>query len=53
MSRRRVRVRTFGAVILVFTQIGDNLSQALVIGFTMRTIAELIIWQASEAPPTG
>jgi hypothetical protein len=37
----------------VLAQIRDNLPQAFVIGFTMGTIAELIIWQASEAPPTG
>jgi hypothetical protein len=43
MCNRRVRVRTFGGVILVLAQIGDNLPQALVIGFTVGNIAELII----------
>jgi len=39
----RVRTRAFGSVTLVFAQVGNNVPQALVIGFTMSTIAELTI----------
>jgi hypothetical protein len=39
----RARARAFGEVTLVFAQFGYNLPQALVIGFTMSNVAELII----------
>ena len=53
MGGRQVRVRPLelGGVTLVFAQIGTNLSQALMIGFTMSPIAELIIQQAFDPPP--